>query len=53
MKQKECGIWVIIAYELLASRFSRDSFGVMGFKHFGAYVPKIRSGAPKAPGLYF
>lgn len=53
MKQKEREIWVVLAYELLASRFSRDSFGFMGFKHFWARVPKIRFGAPKATGLYF
>jgi hypothetical protein len=53
MKQNECEMWVVVAYELLASRFSRDSFGFMGFKYFWACVPKIRFGAPKAPDLYF
>jgi hypothetical protein len=46
-------IWVVIAYELLASLFSRDSFGFLGSKRFWACVPKIRFGVPKAPCFYF
>jgi len=53
MKQKEREIWIVVPYELLASRFTRDSFGFKRFKHFWAHVPKIRFGAPKAPGSLF
>jgi hypothetical protein len=53
VKQEECEIWVVIAYRLLASRFSGDSFGFMGFKHFWAFAPKILFGAPKARVFIF
>jgi hypothetical protein len=53
VKQKECEIWVVIAYELLASRFFWDSYGFRGFKHFWVCVPKIRFGDAKGRGSVF